>query len=273
MGRWRAAQPSCLGHTGRWRGDCLYLCLDAPSPGPPINLPTCPGPVSPFSDRAAERRQGLNPDYLDLELGALGAAASASAGGGVLASAPDAGRPLTADETKYLGGDVDHTHLVRGLDYALLQKAGRKSGGTRRNELDVVGMARAGGVEGHERPPLTHFSRPRPSQRASCQVRGEMIRPHSSGTAGGGAPSPRAARARAPPPTPGRPATTTRLGAAVVAALLDPPPPTPPVAAAFLPRRTAFVYELDEWAFRGGPADGVPTTLRRAAADCPKVGR
>ena len=160
MGRWRAAQPSCLGHTGRWRGDCLYLCLDAPSPGPPINLPTCPGPVSPFSDRAAERRQGLNPDYLDLELGALGAAASASAGGGVLASAPDAGRPLTADETKYLGGDVDHTHLVRGLDYALLQKAGRKSGGTRRNELDVVGMARAGGVEGHERPPLTHFSAP-----------------------------------------------------------------------------------------------------------------
>ncbi len=30
---------------------------------------------------------------------------------------------LTIDETKFLGGDVEHTHLVKGLDYALLQKA------------------------------------------------------------------------------------------------------------------------------------------------------
>ena len=25
-------------------------------------------------------------------------------------------------ESKYLGGDMEHTHLVKGLDYALLQK-------------------------------------------------------------------------------------------------------------------------------------------------------
>ena len=25
-------------------------------------------------------------------------------------------------ESKYLGGDMDHTHLVKGLDFALLQK-------------------------------------------------------------------------------------------------------------------------------------------------------
>lgn len=29
---------------------------------------------------------------------------------------------LTIDETKFLGGDVEHTHLVKGLDYALLAK-------------------------------------------------------------------------------------------------------------------------------------------------------
>ena len=29
---------------------------------------------------------------------------------------------LTFEETKYLGGDLEHTHLVKGLDYALLQK-------------------------------------------------------------------------------------------------------------------------------------------------------
>ena len=28
------------------------------------------------------------------------------------------------EESKYLGGDVAHTHLVKGLDYALLAKAG-----------------------------------------------------------------------------------------------------------------------------------------------------
>lgn len=29
---------------------------------------------------------------------------------------------MSVEETKYLGGDLEHTHLVKGLDYALLQK-------------------------------------------------------------------------------------------------------------------------------------------------------
>ena len=29
---------------------------------------------------------------------------------------------LSAEETRYLGGDIDHTHLVKGLDYSLLNK-------------------------------------------------------------------------------------------------------------------------------------------------------
>jgi hypothetical protein len=41
---------------------------------------------------------------------------------------------MDAEKTKYLGGDVKHTHLVKGLDFALLQK--------------VSGRARNGGVEG-----------------------------------------------------------------------------------------------------------------------------
>ena len=28
-------------------------------------------------------------------------------------------------ESKYLGGDMEHTHLVKGLDFALLQKVRR----------------------------------------------------------------------------------------------------------------------------------------------------
>ena len=31
-------------------------------------------------------------------------------------------RKQMIQESKFLGGDMEHTHLVRGLDYALLQK-------------------------------------------------------------------------------------------------------------------------------------------------------
>lgn len=54
-----------------------------------------------YRDRAEERRKGVNPDYED-----------------AIARLVD----MDAEKTKYLGGDVKHTHLVKGLDYALLQK-------------------------------------------------------------------------------------------------------------------------------------------------------
>ncbi len=31
-------------------------------------------------------------------------------------------RKQLIEESKFLGGDLEHTHLVKGLDYALLQK-------------------------------------------------------------------------------------------------------------------------------------------------------
>ena len=31
-------------------------------------------------------------------------------------------RKQVIHESKYLGGDMEHTHLVKGLDYALLEK-------------------------------------------------------------------------------------------------------------------------------------------------------
>lgn len=34
---------------------------------------------------------------------------------------PDSARYV--QESKYLGGDLEHTHLVKGLDYSLLHKA------------------------------------------------------------------------------------------------------------------------------------------------------
>ena len=32
-------------------------------------------------------------------------------------------KPSSFQESKYLGGDIEHTHLVKGLDYSLLTKS------------------------------------------------------------------------------------------------------------------------------------------------------
>ncbi|CAJ0766070.1 4251_t:CDS:2 [Entrophospora sp. SA101] len=64
-----------------------------------------------YRDRAAERRKGDNPDYKDTEqiLEALNNNETLEA-------------KLAYEQSKYLGGDAEHTHLVKGLDYALLTK-------------------------------------------------------------------------------------------------------------------------------------------------------
>jgi hypothetical protein len=53
-------------------------------------------------DRAAERRRGINPDYDMQTVAAVSA--------------------LETEKTKFFGGDISTTHLVRGLDYSLLRK-------------------------------------------------------------------------------------------------------------------------------------------------------
>lgn len=54
-----------------------------------------------YRDRAKERRLGVSSEYSISE---------------------EAVKGLTVEESKYLGGDMEHTHLVRGLDFALLAK-------------------------------------------------------------------------------------------------------------------------------------------------------
>lgn len=74
-----------------------------------------------YRDRARERRDGTNQDYQP------GTDATGSA---YRAVAPDSKSGMDAaerrrqliNESKFLGGDMEHTHLVKGLDYALLQK-------------------------------------------------------------------------------------------------------------------------------------------------------
>ncbi|ESO97433.1 hypothetical protein LOTGIDRAFT_214293 [Lottia gigantea] len=75
--------------------------------------------ASKYRDRASERRVGN--DYNDSEISTTADYRSV---------APDAKaeenyaerRKQMIQESKYLGGDMEHTHLVKGLDYALLEK-------------------------------------------------------------------------------------------------------------------------------------------------------
>ncbi|KAL2613448.1 hypothetical protein R1flu_025140 [Riccia fluitans] len=73
-----------------------------------------------YRDRAKERREDVNPDYdhTAAELGSLHAVAPP---GTVDLRTSDAHR-ISIENSKFLGGDVEHTHLVKGLDYALLHK-------------------------------------------------------------------------------------------------------------------------------------------------------
>lgn len=177
-------------------------------------------------DRAAERRQGINPDYDETELAAL---------------TGDAVAKLTVEETKFLGGDIDHTHLVRGLDFQLLNRVrenlNKQPSSKKRDEQPIKPL--------EAMPPPTALPPPRAAMPWA---------PAPKTT-----PTPKTA-GHAPNAVAG-PNFATPLGRRVYDAIFR--PPRVEVSEHFLPRRTAFVYELD--------ALDVPTTLRRSQADCPKV--
>ncbi|KAL6974451.1 Smu-2 suppressor of mec-8 and unc-52 protein [Sarracenia purpurea var. burkii] len=71
-----------------------------------------------YRDRAKERREDQNPDYEPAELGSFHSVAPPGTADLLAADA----HKLSIEKSKYLGGDVEHTHLVKGLDYALLHK-------------------------------------------------------------------------------------------------------------------------------------------------------
>ncbi|KAI9017700.1 RED-like protein N-terminal region-domain-containing protein [Gaertneriomyces semiglobifer] len=83
---------------------------------------------SSYRDRAKERREGANPDYahgeqmLEVLKQSLEQHGAAGPGGPLLSSTDVDPATLSYEQSKYLGGDAEHTHLVKGLDYALLEK-------------------------------------------------------------------------------------------------------------------------------------------------------
>eukprot|EP00096_Caligus_rogercresseyi_P008511 TRINITY_DN2745_c0_g1_i1.p1 TRINITY_DN2745_c0_g1~~TRINITY_DN2745_c0_g1_i1.p1 ORF type:complete len:583 (+),score=178.61 TRINITY_DN2745_c0_g1_i1:62-1810(+) len=83
-----------------------------------------------YRDRAAERRDGVTNPAAGAQSSSTREEETPSATSGYRAVAPDVKssydaaerRRQTIQESKFLGGDMEHTHLVKGLDFALLQK-------------------------------------------------------------------------------------------------------------------------------------------------------
>ena len=87
-------------------------------PRPKPSAPSEPeGPT--YRDRAKERRLEAAPEYQGDQSGAILAGVRGGVPGVVQ---NDELRQLSVEESKFLGGDVEHTHLVKGLDFALLRK-------------------------------------------------------------------------------------------------------------------------------------------------------
>ena len=113
-----------------------------------------------YRDRAAERREGV-PEKPDASREGESTESSAQktaphtseTGGGYRAVAPDMKsshdqaerRRQMIQESKFLGGDMEHTHLVKGLDFALLQKV--------RSEIATREKVSVEDVETTEAPP------------------------------------------------------------------------------------------------------------------------
>lgn len=92
-----------------------------PKPKKKWRKPTEEEAEKPHRDRAKERRQGINPDYEETTqiLSMLNNNDDTEV----------SEKTLTYEQSKYLGGDEKHTHLVKGLDFALLKKV--------RKEIDM----------------------------------------------------------------------------------------------------------------------------------------
>uniref|UniRef100_M3ZWB0 IK cytokine n=1 Tax=Xiphophorus maculatus TaxID=8083 RepID=M3ZWB0_XIPMA len=90
-----------------------------------------------YRDRARERRDGVNKDYEETELISTTANYRAVGPTAEDKSAAEKRRQLI-QESKFLGGDMEHTHLVKGLDFALLQKVRAEITSKEKEEEDMM---------------------------------------------------------------------------------------------------------------------------------------
>jgi IK cytokine len=194
-----------------------------------------------YRDRARERRDGANPDYDENEANLLAGFHSVPppTDGSVN---PDLHK-LTIENSKFLGGDMQHTHLVKGLDYALLTKVKSEMQQKEREEQEK--KAKEKEVQRALLEKQSNLGVKLPATLA--QAIGATVRHKNKKKIDSPAIAP----------------FQTPLGKAMYTHLLA--NPERPKTELFLPGRMAFVFDLDE----EFPQE-LPTTLLRSKEDCPQ---
>ncbi|KAF9820853.1 hypothetical protein IEO21_01080 [Rhodonia placenta] len=105
----------CLIHNVWYQSSYLRKTVDASKPAfKPRTVKKKAEGTEAYRDRASERRLGLDSDYAQVE---------ALADDFERKNADNADRKAVEEQRRYLGGDSEHTVLVKGLDYALLEQA------------------------------------------------------------------------------------------------------------------------------------------------------
>ncbi|XP_067664128.1 protein Red-like [Haliotis asinina] len=197
-----------------------------------------------YRDRARERREGSNKDYAETEI--------ISTTADYRAVAPDAKagenyaerRKQLIQESKYLGGDMEHTHLVKGLDYALLEKVRAEITSKEREEEDAMESA------------VTSTTAPAAAAQANTAA------PVPTSAPAAPAPEPKKKEEEDPE---NQMQFKTKMARNVYRTIFK--ARLPDRNELFLPRRMAYVVDLeDDFA-----ESDVPTTLIRSKADCPSL--
>ncbi|CAF1202444.1 unnamed protein product [Adineta steineri] len=225
-----------------------------------------------YRDRARERREvAPNEDQFDVGL-TTNPNQQAPSAGNYKSVAPDAQgnfdaaarRKQQIEESKFLGGDLEHTHLVKGLDYALLQKVRAEIGQDDDDDND--------------QPPLSKDEHifAKPSSKTTPIGSGANIdkKKLSSNENSSSVPS--------TPLTPEeeeehRLGFKTSMAKNIFRILFRPPPRR--INELFLPHRMAYIIDLenvngqqDDDNDKGTHTlDDIPTTLIRSKADCPNA--
>jgi len=165
-----------------------------------------------YRDRASERRTDSNPDYAD---------------------AINQHVVVDVEQSKFLGGDEEHTHLVKGLDLALLRKV-----------RSTLGSLRAQSTAAASSPEAGRLSAAEGGVAAAHTAGAAAVTTVSASTAGGELHS------------------HTLLGRAVIAQMLshrEPADAAPAARSVVAASRTLFVFDVAPHT-----AEVIPTTVTRS---------
>lgn len=190
-----------------------------------------------YRDRAKERReQGNKDDFVSTTANFKAVAPDARMGDNAEA------RRRIIEESKFLGGDLEHTHLVKGLDYALLQKV--------RAELENQTAGKDEEEEEKLKEPDDEDEEEQEDKIKQLQMKLESLKSDL-----------KEEKQKEEAEDINKVVFKTKLAKNICRIVFKPPPPK--INELFLPKRMAYVMDLED------EETDIPVTLTRSKADCP----